>query len=119
MKQVLFTILIVSFCLTANAKIYVALDKTTGEPRGTINIKLEAVADWAEKFILIEADESYRGLHGYELKYKNEKLKKATQAEKDAYKAERKAEQDARRKSDALETLSLTQSDIDKIKNLP
>lgn len=119
MKKILLALLvIVCFCLTAEAKTYVTLHKTTGEPQGVSSIADENVADWAENFILIEADESYRGKHGWEIKYKNQKLYHATKIEKDAYKAQKKQEQDVRKKADALETIGLDESDIQKIKNI-
>ena len=66
-----------------------------------------------------EADDSYRGLKGYEIKYQGQKLRKATQQEVDDYKKDKKDKLDKAEKDSALKVLGLTQSDIDKIKNLP
>jgi len=86
MKKALIALLvIVCFCLTAEAKLYVTLHKITGKPQGTVSIADEIVADWAENFILVEADESYRGKQGYKIKYETEILRHATQEEIDAY----------------------------------
>lgn len=73
----------VSIC---EAKIYVALDKSTGEAKRFVDIDEKVIGDWAKNFIMIEADESYRGKEGYEIKFENQKLRFATQIEIDTYK---------------------------------
>jgi len=87
MKKSIFVILCLSILILGNvyAETYVCLDKTTGEVRGTIDIKPTAVPDWAKRYILVEADNSYQGLKHYEIKYENQILRKATQAEIDTY----------------------------------
>lgn len=64
---------------------YVTLDKVTKEPTGVVNILPKALPEWEAKFDLIEVDESYRGKHGYELKYENNQIRFATQQEIDDY----------------------------------
>ena len=113
------SLIMISLSTVAEAKLYVCLDKTTGEPTGVASISDTNIPEWAERRILIPADESYRGKHGWEIKYKNGKLKHATQSEKDEYKEQKRQEREARKKSDALETLGLTDEDMQKIKNLP
>ena len=121
MKIILSVILIVSFCLTANADPYVTINKTTGEPAGFANISSKAVADWAKKHILVEADESYRGKHGWEIKYENGNLRHATEQEIANYHAQKEQEAEqaaAARKKQDLSNL-LDDEDIKtKIKNI-
>ncbi len=118
MKTILLSLLIVGFCLTANADYYVFFDKETGECLGVSSISQDTVIEKAKQYILKQGDETYRGKQGYEIKFENGKLRHATKAEKDTYKAEKKAEQDTKRKADALELIGLTEDDIAKIKNI-
>ena len=118
-KFILTLLLIVCVSVIAEAKIYVCLDKSTGEPQGVASLKPEMIADWAENFIMIEADDSYRGLQGYEIKYKDQKLRKAMQSEIDAYNLEQENETKLKQKEKALEILGLNEEDLDKIKKLP
>lgn len=85
LKTVLAILMIFSLCTLAQAKVYVTLDNLTGEPTGSASISDKAVADWAKNFILIEADKTYQGKNGYEIKYDNETLRHATQIEIDTY----------------------------------
>lgn len=120
MKIILIAGLIVLATLSVcEAKVYVALSKQDGSPSGMVDINEKNVGDWSKKFIMIEADESYRGLQSYEIKYEDQKLRKATQAEINAYLNAQTAEQATKKKEDTLSTLGITAHDIDKVKNLP
>lgn len=96
--------------------LYVCLDKITKEPKGITSVREENLSDWEKDFIMIEADESYRGKQGYEIKYENGKLRFATQQEIEDVLAQRKQEQEqivqTRKKQEFLELLD----DVD-IKN--
>lgn len=118
MKIILFVILITSFYLTANADIYVCLSKTDGSPQGVVDIRPEALPDWAENFIMIPADESYRGKQSYEIKYKNQKLRHATQAEIDDYLNSIKPKTEKEKFLEMLEDKDI-KTKIKEIKNLP
>ncbi len=85
-KIILLTLLIVFsvFC-GANAKTYVVFDKTTGEIKGVASLSEELFLERSKIEILREADQSYRGKHGYEIKYENSELRHATQQEIDDY----------------------------------
>ena len=93
MKTILLVILIVSFCLTANAKTYVLRDKLTGSPVGVASISEKHISDWAKKFILTEADETYKGKQSYEMKYESGKLRHATTQEISDYLTAQEQEQ--------------------------
>lgn len=66
-----------------------------------------------------EANESFRGKHGNEIKFENGKTRLATKQEIDDYNAQQEQLTSARKKQDALDTLGITTKDIEKIKNLP
>lgn len=120
MKKTIFTILILVFMVTlAEAKIYVCLDKTTGEARGTVDINEKAIGDWAKQFIMIESDEDYRGKKGFEIKFEGQKLRQATKKEIDDYNKTQADIVNEAQKKKALETLGLTEADITKIKAIP
>ena len=104
------------FCFNSGAELYVCLDKSTNEPKGMIDTSQKT--EWEKSFILIEADESYRGKAGYEMKYDG-KLRHATAEEIAAYKQAEEQAQEANKKAKALEILGLTTKDIEKIKKLP
>lgn len=119
-KGFLFTLaLIIAIPLNAQAKVYVCMSKTTGEPQGTVDINPENVGQWASSYTMVEADESYRGLMGFEVKYENKKLRKSTEKEISDYKQAEEAEMIAKQKENALATLGLSQHDLDKVKALP
>lgn len=48
--------------------IYITLDKVTSEPVGTIDISIFDIGAWEASYNLIEADETFRGKQGYEIK---------------------------------------------------
>jgi hypothetical protein len=113
---IILSLLVTTICF---ADVYVALDKQSNEPKGMVDIKPENLADWAKTYTMKEADESYRGKAGYEIKVDGENLRHATKHEIDVYKDQQKQLQEAAKKSDALVTLGLTANDIEKIKKLP
>ncbi len=112
---ILLTLLMTTVCY---ADVYVCLDKVTNEPKGMVDIHPGALTAWGESFIMIPADESYRGRNPWELKFEGNKLRHATKNEIQLYKDQLKDEQKALKKQDALNTLGLSESDIDKIKKL-
>ena len=125
MKKLIYVFMVVSLITISlstisEAKTYVLRSKTTGEPQGTASISDEAISDWAEKFIIVEADSSYRGKHKYEIKYENGELRHATQEEIDTYLQEKEQEQedaiDAKKKQEFLDLLEDIDI-IDKIKD--
>ena len=121
MKIILLSILIVSFCLTANAKTYVLRDKLTGKPTGTASISDKNIKNWAEDFILMEASKEYRGKQSHEIKYENGELRLATQEEIDDYLLQKQQESDDLQKAKDIEKLIelLNEKDIkDKIKDI-
>jgi len=118
MKKILFTLVILMFCYQAEAKVYCLFDKTTGEGKGTASIKEDYVSDWAKDFILKEADESYRGKHGHEIKLENGKLRKSTEQEIAAYEHAQEQASEAAQKQRVLDILGLNTEDITKIKQL-
>ena len=83
MKIFLAILIITGFAHIAQADMYAVFDKETGECRGAVDIKEDYVPDWAKKFILKQADESYRGKQHYEVKLENGSLRLATQQEID------------------------------------
>ena len=119
MKKLLFVIGLLLIASIAEAKIYVCLSKTDGTPQGAVDINETAIADWAKKFTMIEADESYRGKQGYEMKYQGQKLRHATEQEISDYKQTQEQSSEALKKASVLATLGLEQKDIAKIKKLP
>lgn len=84
-RGILVMILLISFCLTANAKTYVLRDKLTGEPKGTVSISDKHINDWAKDYILMEASKEYRGKQSHEIKYENGELRLATEQEINDY----------------------------------
>ena len=119
-KMTLIVIIFCLLCLTAEAKTCVLRDKLTGEPVGTASISDEAISDWAKNFILVEADESYCGKHGHEIKYENGELRHATAQEISNYLAQQEQEQEnaikAKKKQELLDLLEDIDV-IDKIKD--
>ena len=111
--------LILTIPFSAQAVIYVALDKESGEVKGMVDISPDSVGDWAKTYVMKEADESYRGKQGYEMKYVNQKLRMATEKEITDYKKEidDKAKIDSRK--NALEAIGISEKDIEKLKKLP
>jgi len=114
----MFIIIILGFFVTSlcEAKIYVALDKQTGDPQGTVDIDERTVGEWAKGFIMLPADESYRGLQGYEIKYDNKKLRRATIVEIDSYKNDIDNRARLLRKQNILDELGITESELNKLK---
>lgn len=101
----------------AEAKIYVALDKSDGTVKGTVDIDEKTIGDWAKQFVMIEAGEDYRGKDGFELKFEGQKLRKATKKEIDDYNDEQAAKLKINQKKKALEILDITEADLEKIKD--
>jgi hypothetical protein len=69
---------------TANVcfgQMYVAIDKETGEVKGTVDVRPENIGGWAKIYIMKMVDESYRGKKGYEIKFEGGKLRPATPSE--------------------------------------
>ncbi len=120
MKQIflIFTICVIS--VTVNADTYCLFDKATDKPLGTVSIADENLLDWEKNYTIRKPKnpEEFRGKHHWEIKYDGGKIRHATKAEKDAYKAEKKIENDAISKASVLENLGLTEEDISKIKNI-
>ena len=71
-------ILVPVFCYS---DIYVAIGKETGICQGTVDVQPDSIGDWAKIYTMKKADESYRGLKGYEVKFEKGKLRKATKEE--------------------------------------
>lgn len=92
-----FSLITIFLSTFAEAKTYVLRDKLTGEPAGTASIADKYINDWAKDYILTDEGEEFRGKHGWEMKYENGNVRHATKAEKDAYKAQKEAEQEARK----------------------
>lgn len=110
MKKIILVIAICFMAQLSFAATYALFDKETGECRGTASINEDYVADWAKNYILKEADSSYQGKQGYEVKLEGGKLKHATKGEIDAYiAAQEQASQDAvnaKRKQELLDLLN-------------
>ena len=119
MKKIILIVCLVLLASTCEAKMYVCLDKKDGTPQGTADIADINIADWATKYILITADESYRGLNGYEVKFQNQKIRKATKQEVDEFFDKQAQDVEKKKKEDALKATGLTDKDIGKIKKLP
>jgi len=119
MKKLIIIVTLILLATTCEAKIYVCLDKQTGEPKGTTDLDPKNISQWASQYTMIIADESYRGLKGYEIKYENQTLRKATPQEIAQYEEEQEALLEADSKEKALKTLGLTDEDIEKVKKLP
>jgi len=118
MKKVLFVMIMILFVAgLAEAKIYVALDKSDGTVKGTVDIDEKTIGDWAKQFVMIEAGEDYRGKDGFELKFEGQKLRKATKKEIDDYNDEQAAKLKINQKKKALEILDITEADLEKIKD--
>ena len=118
LKNILLGLLICLFTQVCEAEWYVCLSRVDGSPQGGVSIKPEALADWSKDYIMIEADETYRGKHGYEMKYSNQKLRHATEGEIDTYKAEKEQAKEAKKRLKALEALGLDEDDLLNIKDL-
>ena len=107
---IVFSLITIFLSMDASAKIYCLFDKETGEGHGATSIREDYVPDWAKKFILKEADKSYKGKKGYEIKMESGKLRHATQEEIDFYLAQKEQEQqnaiNAKKKQEFLEWLS-------------
>ena len=97
---------------------YVTLDKNTKEPQGFASIHYKDIKDWEERFDLVEVDDSYRSKQGYEIKYENGKVRHATKQEIEAYETQLEQQQKAKVKEQVMETLGITQENIDKLKTL-
>ncbi len=97
---------------------YVTLDKNTKEPQGFASIHYKDIKDWEERFDLVEVDDSYRSKQGYEIKYENGKVRLATQQEIDAYKQQQETALKEATKEQAMETLGITQENLDRLKTL-
>jgi len=119
MKKIILIALMMLVVNFAEAKVYVCLDKGDGSPQGMVDIDETVVGDWAQRFIMIEADESYRGFQGHEIKYSGQKLRKATQKEVEDYEVENLKKSKEAKEKDILESLGITKSDLEKIKALP
>lgn len=100
----------------AEAKMYVCLDRSTGEPVGTVDIREQAIGDWSKQLIMIEADEAYRGKQGFEIRFEGQKLRKATDNEISSYNNTQASKVKESRRRKAMEDLGLTESDLSKIK---
>ena len=118
MKKILLAIIMVLIACSAEAKIYVCLDKSTGEARGSADIDPKNIGGWANQFAMIEADESYRGLQGYEIKYENQTLRKATDQEIADYKQAQSDSIQAKKKQDMMDTLGITSDTLTSIKSM-
>ena len=115
-------LMVIGFLFITNvsySEIYICLDKESGDVRGMVDIKPDTVGDWAKNFTMKEADESYRGKQGHEMRFENKKLRMATDKEITDYKKEidDKAKIDSRKS--ALEMIGITEKDIEKLKKLP
>lgn len=118
MKKIILITVVLFIASFAEAKVYVCLDKSTGEPKGMTDIDEKTIGDWAKKFVMVEADESYRGKSGSEIKYEDQKLRHATEAEIASQKQAKEAEAIVSRKQKALDEIGLTIDDITRIKAL-
>lgn len=127
MKKISFVVIIVSICIisflicmstSSWGEIYVPIDKETGNPNGMVDINPDSVGEWAKKYNMKKADESYRGKQAYEIKFENSKLRHATKEEIDAYKLEEENKIKALRKQSLLDELGITKQQLDKLKAL-
>jgi hypothetical protein len=109
---------LVSVIFVSEAKTYVVFDKSSGEIKGVADISDDSILDWTKDNILKEAGEAYRGKQAYEIKYKNNKLSLATNEEVAEHKSTIEANTVNTKKQEALETLGLTETDIENIKKL-
>ena len=116
---ILLGLMLLTVLTVCEAKMYVALDKSDGKVQGVVDIDEMVVGDWSNSFIMVEANESYRGAQGHEVKYENKKLRKATTEEVNAHKQNQAQLEANRRKEEALTTLGINAVDIEKIKKLP
>ena len=101
------------------AEVYIALDKDSGEPQGTVEVKPDNLADWSKTYTMKQADESYRGKARYEIKIDDGKIRHATEQEIKSYKDAQEVIQKDEATKAALATLGITAKDIAKIKKLP
>lgn len=119
MKKILFTVLCL-VCITnlSEAKMYVCIDKKTDEVKGTVDILEKNFNEWSKNFIMVEADENYRGKKSYEIDYGNGKISLSSKGDisKKLEVINSKIKDEQRKIS--LDVLGLTESDINKIKGL-
>jgi hypothetical protein len=83
-----------------------------------VDVKSENIGDWAKTNTMKLADESYRGLNGYEIKLEDGKLRKATKTEVDTHKQVQETSSIISQRKKALETIGLTEADVSKLKSL-
>lgn len=119
MRLIIAILIMVLFAPLAHAKLFVAMNKADGSVQGTIDIQEDDIADWTQKYLMTPADESYRGLMPYEIKYQGNKLRKATEQEIEKYKSDLEVESLKKKKDGALATLGITDKDLEKLKKLP
>ena len=77
--------------------LYVCLNKVTQNPLGTAEIADKAKKDWEKKFVIREVGEEYRGKQVYEMKFVGDKLRLATQQEKESIENTREANKEEAR----------------------
>lgn len=116
MKKIIIISFILLLTKLSYAEVYVAIDRETGECKGTVDVRPENIGEWNKDYTMKLADESYRGLKGEEVKIVNGKLKKATDKEISDYKKEQADKDKIERKKKALEDLDITQAELDKLK---
>ena len=114
--------MVIGFLFITNvsySEIYICLDKESGDVRGMVDIKPDTVGDWAKTYVMKEANESYRGKQGYEMKYVNQKLRLSTEKEIADYKKEIDDKVKINSRKNALEAIGISEKDIEKLKKLP
>ncbi len=102
--RTLFVIVFMVISAIGYCNLYVAIDKESGQVNGTVEVLPENIGEWAKDFTMKEADESFRGKNGYEIKFEKGKLRPATKEEIGA--------------SQPKKTEVLSQDDIKKLKDL-
>jgi hypothetical protein len=118
MKKLLIVIGFLFIASLARSEVYVCFDKETGDAVGMVDIKPDTVGDWAKTYVMKEADESYRGKQGHEMKFENKKLRLATEKEIADHKKEIDDKAKINSRKNALEAIGITEADIAKLKGM-
>jgi len=118
MKILIIALSFLAITTLAYSEVYIVIDKESGDVKGMVDIKPDAIGSWANNYVMKQADETYRGLKGKEIKYINQKLRKATEKEISDYDKSMIESMKGAAKAQALEVLGITEADIIKIKAL-
>ncbi len=115
MKIIVIGILLILMTNVVWADLYVVID---GDPKGVVSVKKKYLSDWEKDYTMIKVGEEYRGKQRYEIKYDGNKVRLAIQSEINDYLAQKEVEKEARRKTDAMDILGISQTNLDKLKAL-